>query len=411
MWRQSRKYVKAVLNLITAVVILLFVVLVVPSVISYFMPFVIGWIIAMIANPLVRFLDEKIKIRRKAGSAIVIIAVIAAIVAGIYGILSLLAGQLKGFVEELPGLWKAMESDISNAGSSLESFSHYFSPNVQEQVARILNSLMNLLSSAVDHMGSPTVSAVGNFAKNIPTIIVGVIMCLLSSYFFVAQREEVIAAFRRYVPENFRKKWDVMYHSLTGAIGGYFKAQLKIEIWVYLLMLVGFLILRVRYGALISIGIGTAVYFLVIRKALMDQAGRYINVWPVWLDLENLIYRPVLRLLILLAAICCRVLDCLVDFLVVLLRRSIYRDSPLPHELPEGNVLTVTAGRAANMFGWLGNHTWRRKHPVERDYVHVLAVRYEELKENNMVIGRSLSFALLLLCIGFLLTLFYLIWW
>ena len=134
MWRQSRKYVKAVLNLITAVVILLFVVLVVPSVISYFMPFVIGWIIAMIANPLVRFLDEKIKIRRKAGSAIVIIAVIAAIVAGIYGILSLLAGQLKGFVEELPGLWKAMESDISNAGSSLESFSHYFSPNVQEQV-------------------------------------------------------------------------------------------------------------------------------------------------------------------------------------------------------------------------------------------------------------------------------------
>ena len=293
MWRQSRKYVKAVLNLITAVVILLFVVFVVPSVISYFMLFVIGWIIAMIANPLVRFLDEKIKIRRKAGSAIVIIAVIAAIVAGIYGILSLLAGQLKGFLEELPGLWKAMESDISNAGSSLESFSHYFSPNVQEQVARILNSLMKLLSSAVDHMGSPTVSAVGNFAKNIPTIIVGVIMCLLSSYFFVAQREEVIAAFRRYVPENFRKKWDVMYHSLTGAIGGYFKAQLKIEIWVYLLMLVGFLILRVRYGALISIGIaildflpvfgtGTVLWPWAVIKVLGGDFKMAIGLLIIW---------------------------------------------------------------------------------------------------------------------------------
>lgn len=51
MWRQSRKYVKAVLNLITAVVILLFVVFVVPSVISYFMPFVIGWIIANDCKP------------------------------------------------------------------------------------------------------------------------------------------------------------------------------------------------------------------------------------------------------------------------------------------------------------------------------------------------------------------------
>ena len=279
MWRQSRKYVKAVLNLITAAVILLFVVFVVPSVISYFMPFVIGWIIAMIANPLVRFLDEKIKIRRKAGSAIVIIAVIAVIVAGIYGILSLLAGQLKGFVEELPGLWKAMESDISNAGSSLESFSHYFSPNVQDQVARVLNSLMNLLSSAVDHLGSPTVSAVG--------------MCLLSSYFFVAQREEVIAAFRKYVPESFRKKWDVMYHSLTGAIGGYFKAQLKIEIWVYLLMLVGFLILRVRYGALISIGIaildflpvfgtGTVLWPWAVIKVLGGDFKMAIGLLIIW---------------------------------------------------------------------------------------------------------------------------------
>lgn len=61
MWRQSRKYVKAVLNLITAAVILLFVVFVVPSVISYFMPFVIGWIIAMIANPLVRFWMKRLR--------------------------------------------------------------------------------------------------------------------------------------------------------------------------------------------------------------------------------------------------------------------------------------------------------------------------------------------------------------
>ena len=164
-------------------------------------------------------------------------------------------------------------------------------------------------------------------------------------------------------------------------------------------------------GALISIGIGAAVYLLVIRRFLMDRAGRYVNVWPAWLDLENLIYRPVLKLLVLLGAICCRVLDGLADCLVVLLRRSIYRDSPLPHELPEGNLFTVAAGKTANAFLWLGNHTWCRKRPVERDYVHIFAVRYEELKENNMVIGRSLSFALLLLCVGFLLTLFYLIWW
>lgn len=163
-------------------------------------------------------------------------------------------------------------------------------------------------------------------------------------------------------------------------------------------------------GALISIGIGAAVYLLVVRRFLMDGEKHYKNVWPAWLDLENLIYRPALRLLSLLCGIICRILDCLVDTLVVALRRSIYRDSPLPHELPEGNLLTLTAGRVANAFCSFGNHTWRRRCPVEQDYVHLFAVRYEELKENNMVIGRSLSFALMLLCVGFLLTLFYLIW-
>ena len=52
-------------------------------------------------------------------------------------------------------------------------------------------------------------------------------------------------------------------------------------------------------GAVISIGIGALVYFLFIRKVLMkkqeDGTMEYLNLWPSWLDLENLIYRPVVQ--------------------------------------------------------------------------------------------------------------------
>ena len=75
-----RKYVKAILNLLTAVALLLLAVLLLPWLLRFFMPFVIGWIIAMIANPLVHLFEQKIKIRRKAGSAIVIIAVLAGVI-------------------------------------------------------------------------------------------------------------------------------------------------------------------------------------------------------------------------------------------------------------------------------------------------------------------------------------------
>lgn len=168
-------------------------------------------------------------------------------------------------------------------------------------------------------------------------------------------------------------------------------------------------------GAFISIAIGALVYGLVIRKLLMKREGdltvkSYIDAWPKWLDLENLIYRPfLLNILPAVLGVICRIPDSFVDTLAVLLRKSVYRDSPLPHERPEGNVFTEITGRILNAFQTFGNLTWRRRNPDHRDYVHVTAMKGEEIRETNFVIQRSLSFGLLLFCVGLALTLLYLI--
>lgn len=168
-------------------------------------------------------------------------------------------------------------------------------------------------------------------------------------------------------------------------------------------------------GSLISIALGAAVYVLFVRRALIkrDRAGvaEYVNLWPRWLDLEEMLYRPLLlTILPVTAAVFCRALDSLADALVVALRKTLYRDSPLPHELPEGNSLTLALGRTANGFQFVGNHTWRRKSPVKKDYVHIFAVWNAEFRENNRIIQRSLSFGLLMFCVGLTLTLIYIIW-
>lgn len=170
-------------------------------------------------------------------------------------------------------------------------------------------------------------------------------------------------------------------------------------------------------GALISIVIGALVYAFVIRKLLMKredgaQVKAYVNVWPKWLDLENLIYRPLLLTVIpAILGVLCRILDSFVDTVVVLLRKSVYRDSPLPFHRREGNMITLAIGKVLNGFQAFGNLTWRRRNPVHRDYVHLAAMKGEEIRESNLVIQRSLSFGLLLFCVGLALTLVYLIFW
>ncbi len=87
-------------------------------------------------------------------------------------------------------------------------------------------------------------------------------------------------------------------------------------------------------GAAISLAIGAAVYLLFIRTVLMRQDAdgikRYVDCWPKWLDLEELIYRPVIeKLLPFAGALVCRVLDNLTEWTLRLLRLTLLRPRPI----------------------------------------------------------------------------------
>lgn len=162
------------------------------------------------------------------------------------------------------------------------------------------------------------------------------------------------------------------------------------------------------WGSLLSLLIGAVVYLLIVRRILMKD-GNYVELWkPQW-DLEERVYRPLLHGLELGLSVVCRALDRLPDYLVVGLRKSIYKDSPLPHELEEGNVLTHAAGVLMDDGKKVLNRTFYRKHPIQISFEHKLAMFLEAVKENHTMIGRSLSFGLLLFCIGLLMTLIYML--
>ena len=171
-------------------------------------------------------------------------------------------------------------------------------------------------------------------------------------------------------------------------------------------------------GGLISLAIGVVLYIGVIRTVVKDDEGRYSDPVPAWLDLEDLVYRPVLmRALPFLCAIGCRVLDTLVDITIVALRKTVFKDSRKTEELKEGTWLTHMLGTAANkaadikayFLGLRGKKASKRP-----DYVHRFALDYTSFKESRTVIYRSLSFGLLLFCMGLVLTVAYILitrWW
>ena len=78
-------------------------------------------------------------------------------------------------------------------------------------------------------------------------------------------------------------------------------------------------------GGLKSIVIGILVYLFFIRAVLMKK-NHYVEVWPNWLDLEFLFYRPLVQYVLpFVFALVCRVIATLPEFVLLILNKTILR--------------------------------------------------------------------------------------
>ena len=125
----GRRILRILLNILIPLTKILLIGILGPWLLKFFMPFVIGWILAMIANPLVRFLENHLKLVRKHSSAVIIILVLAGVVAGIYLLSSrLLAGCIE-LLKDLPQLFAMAKEDVTEAWGNVTRLFSRFPPS------------------------------------------------------------------------------------------------------------------------------------------------------------------------------------------------------------------------------------------------------------------------------------------
>ena len=108
----SGKYLRCIVNILLYVAGIVLVFIFVPRMLVFFMPFVVGWIIAMLANPLVRLMERRLKIVRRHSSMLIIIAAIGLVVVGGYFAVTAIVRELSGFVQVLPIIYGYFLQDL-----------------------------------------------------------------------------------------------------------------------------------------------------------------------------------------------------------------------------------------------------------------------------------------------------------
>ena len=151
-------------------------------------------------------------------------------------------------------------------------------------------------------------------------------------------------------------------------------------------------------GGLISIAIGVFVYFVMIRKVLI-KGGKYVDLWPKKVDMEQLFTKAVWIFLSALGK-AAKVMDGVfnewltVGAMLAILNAIV----KIPEKLPEVVVrsLKITVYR-------------ERTERPEMELTNKLHAQYDRKVDTIRLIGSSLSFGLLLACIGLIMTIVYLL--
>lgn len=171
-------------------------------------------------------------------------------------------------------------------------------------------------------------------------------------------------------------------------------------------------------GALISLGLGCVLYLTLIRGLLMKPAStgaealanggkagisdqkEYADLWPAWLDLENLIYRPLLlKLIPAVLGFICAILSQAMDFVIVCARKTTHRQ--IATETYTGsmdNRMAILTGQALDKIAPRSDGSSRIPALIEKE---------ERLSLTQRFITSSLSFGLILVCLGLILVLIY----
>lgn len=265
-------YVKIALNFILFILGIVLAIVFLPKLLRFFMPFVIGGVISMIANPLVRFLEKKVKIVRKHSSALIIIVAIGVIVGGLYGIIAVIIRETSYLMKDMSHIINNIEQVFESASLRLNYIYELMPEPIQNMLDKIVAEISGYGSNAMDMEDTPIFQEASNVVSNMADILLKSIITVLSAYFFIAERENIGKRVRYLVPKSILEGYHLIAYNFKTAVGGYFKAQFKIMLVLVGIIFIGLEVLKVDYSFLLAI--------LIAFLDFLPFFGTGLIIWP-----------------------------------------------------------------------------------------------------------------------------------
>ncbi len=218
-------------------------------------PFAAGTVIALLAEPLVRLLTKKLPRGLGAGIGV---TVTLAFLAGLLSIVGAAAVRQVGILsQKIPDLGRAAGEGIVHLQDFLVNLTQKAPEGMRATLTGSVLRLFDSGSAVVDEMTRRIPNALTKVIGWVPKGAMSIGTALISSFLISARLPKLKTLLREKLPQSWTQSYLPNIKKAGKAVSGWLKAQLRLSAVTYLIVAVGFLLLRIPnallWGLLIAV--------------------------------------------------------------------------------------------------------------------------------------------------------------
>lgn len=224
-------------------------------IVKLFLPFLLGYIFSMAVNPLADTLQKRLKIPRGL-SAVLVIVLIVGILGGVltFAVWKII-DEVRMLYTQFPTIYENLQTSVHNFAVKWSTVYENLPMNIQEAITAAGESISDKAANFINTKSTPMVDSAGSVAKALPSVFIGVVVFILSSYFMVTENKAVTSTVYKLFSDRFVERLRIVKTEIKKYLGGYLRAQGILMLIAFGIMFIGLSILDIDYALLIALGI------------------------------------------------------------------------------------------------------------------------------------------------------------
>lgn len=218
------------------------------------LPFAFSWGVAFAIRPLSEYLHRKTSLPKKALSFCLVLLSLALVFSLIFIISDRLVTEIRDFADRLRENPSIISDAVANVNELIKSFSDrldIFGLSDKNGID-VKSYLMEFAENATSEMLASLPKLVGRMALTLPKTLIFVLVSVISAFYFSVDLKKINESILSPLPKKWQDRLVGVKDAILDTTVKYLRSYLIIMLITFSLLLVGFLILGVKYYFLLS---------------------------------------------------------------------------------------------------------------------------------------------------------------